>query len=86
MNDEFPVLEFLPPQYEARRAEKPRRAPLPEELISRRTEIARVLGVKVRDLSRALREMPDDERRAMFYKLTHEVPIDLAGTGVEADC
>ena len=83
MNDEFPVLEFVPPQYEPRRAEKPRRAPLPEELISRRTEIARVLGVKVRDLSRALRGMPDDERRAMFYKLTHEAPIDLGGTGLK---
>ena len=83
MNSDFPVLKFPPPQYEQRRPERPRRPPLPEELIARRSEIARVLGVKVRDLSEALRKMPDDERRAMFYKLTHEAPIDLSGTGLK---
>ena len=83
MNNEFPPLRFVAPQHADRRAEGPRRVPLSDELLARRAEIARVLGVKVRDLSRALKKMPDDERRAMFYKLTHEKPIDLSGTGLK---
>ncbi|NQU23507.1 MAG: S8 family peptidase [Candidatus Nealsonbacteria bacterium] len=83
MNSEFPPLRFVAPQYVERRKEKGRRIPLPDELIARRSEIARVLGVKVQHLSQALKQMPDDERRAVFYKLTHEKPINLTGTGLK---
>lgn len=83
MNSDFPPLRFVAPQFQKRRPEKPRRAPLPDELVVRRAEVARVLGVKVQDLSVALHQMSDDERRAVFYKLTHEAPIDLTGTGLK---
>ena len=83
MNSEFPPLRFVTPQHADRRPEKPRRVPLPDEVLARRAEIARVLGVKVQHLSQALKQMPDDERRAVFYKLTHEQPINLTGTGLK---
>ena len=56
---------------------------MPPELLNRRAEVARVLGVKVDALSKALRQMTDEERRAVFYKLEHDAPVDLSGTGLK---
>jgi hypothetical protein len=36
--------------------------------LERRQEIARVLKVTINDLSRRLRAMTEDERRAVFYR------------------
>src|SRR5688500_2671522 len=83
MNSEFPPQSLPPPQFYRRRPEKPRRAPLPPELIARRGEIARILGVKVDSLSRALGTLSEDARRAVFYKLQHEQPVNLSGTGLK---
>jgi hypothetical protein len=83
MNSGFPPLGLPQPIRADRRKEKPRRAPLPVELLSRRGEIARVLGVQVTQLSQTLRQLSDDERRAIFYKLEHDAPVSLDGTGLK---
>lgn len=83
MNSDFPPLQFVAPEFLKRRPDKPRQVPLPEHLRLRRAEVARALGVKVQHLSRALRQMSDEERRAVFYKLKHDAPVDLTGTGLK---
>jgi hypothetical protein len=84
MNVEFPPLPLLQPIQAKRRPERPRLATLPPELLNRRAEIARVLGVKIDALSRELRQMTAEERHAVFYKLEHDAPVDLGGTGLKA--
>jgi hypothetical protein len=83
MNPDYPPLQLHPPQFLDRRPEKPRRPPLPPELLARRVETARVLGIKVAALSKALRKMSDDERKAIFYKIEHDQPVSLDGTGLK---
>jgi len=83
MNSGFPPLGLPQPIRARRRKEKPRPVPLPPELLSRRGEIARVLGVQVTQLSHALRRLSDEERRAIFYKLEHDAPVSLVGTGLK---
>jgi hypothetical protein len=83
MNDEFPPLQLPQPIQAKRRAARPHQAPLSPELLNRRAEVARVLGVKVAALSQALRRMTDEERHAIFYKLEHDAPVDLTGTGLK---
>ena len=53
---------------------------LPVEVLERRQEIARILKVKINNLSRRLRSMSEDERRTVFYRLEHEKPVDPATT------
>jgi hypothetical protein len=83
MNSGFPPLGLPQPVRADRRREKPRLAPLPAELLARRAEIARVLGVQVRQLSETLRQLSDEERRAVFYKLEHDARVTLGGTGLK---
>ena len=83
MNEDFPPLQLGNPNYLARRAEKPRRQPLSPEVLARRIEIARVLGTKVDALDRVLHTMTEDQRKAVFYKVTHDGPITLPGTGLK---
>lgn len=71
------------PDRRERRSDKPRRAPLPPELFAKRAEIAKILSTTVSKLSRKLHKLSDDERRAVFYKLEHDAPIDLGGTGLK---
>ena len=81
MNNGYPPLPLSDPEIRPRRMEQGRTAPLPAEVLERRQEIARVLKVKINDLSRRLRAMTEDERRAVFYKLEHETPVfDPAAT------
>jgi len=84
MNSDFPPLGLPQPIRADRRKEPPRRAPLPAELMSRRGEIARVLGVQVGQLSQTLRQLSDEERKAIFFKLEHDAPLSLSGTGLKA--
>ncbi|HEY4313410.1 MAG TPA: hypothetical protein VGN12_28425 [Pirellulales bacterium] len=51
--------------------------------MERRSEIAQVLGIKVDALSNHLRSLNEEERRAVFYKLEHDGPIRLDGTGLK---
>ena len=82
MNSDFPPLSLSPPRVSRRRA-KPRAVPISPEKLARRQLIARSLISKIEPLSRSLHEMSDAERRAVFYKLEHETPADLGGTGLK---
>jgi Subtilase family len=73
-----------PPQTAARRAERPRPIPLPVETLMRRAEIAARLRDQINPLSASLRTMNDAERKAVFFKLEHEGPVSLTGTGLKA--
>ena len=88
MNDGYPPLELAPDKSRRRRKEKPRIVPLPPEVLARRLQIAQVLKVKIDQLSRHLKSLSADERRAVFYKLEHEVPVSnptttLSGTDLK---
>jgi len=83
MNNEFPPLRLHAPQIATRRKEKARPIPIEPERLLRRQEIARRLVDQIRPLSQSLHEMTEAERRAVFYKLEHEVPVDLVGTDLK---
>lgn len=88
MNNGFPPLLLADPEIRPRRKEQGRTAPLPIEVLERRHEIARVLKVKINGLSRRLRAMTEDERKAVFYKLEHDMPVTdpattLSGTDLK---
>ena len=83
MNEDFLPLPLAAPSLLTRRKEKPRVPPIPDEVIARRVEIARGLVNQVQPLSKELHQMNEDERRAMFYKLEHEIPIQLTGTDLK---
>src|SRR5271165_4837112 len=88
MNNGFPPLPLADPEIRPRRMEQGRTVPLPAEVLERRHEIARVLKVKVSDLSRRLRAMTEEERKAVFYKLEHDSPVadpatTLSGTDLK---
>lgn len=83
MNPEYPPLPFIKPQVAKRRAEKPRYVPLAPEIVARRAEKGADLLQRIQPLSRALRDMSAEERGAVFLKLEHERPINLAGTDLK---
>lgn len=83
MNKDFPPRQFAAPQVLKRRPDKGRIVPLTGEQLARRIEVARVLGVKVDSLNRKLKTLSPDERKAIFYKVTHSGPVDLGGTGLK---
>lgn len=83
MNPDYPPLHIPTPQVADRRKEKPRLVPLEPERLLRRQEFARRLVDLIRPLSRSLHQMTEAERKAVFYKLEHEVPIDLTGTDMK---
>ena len=84
MNDGFPPFVLSPPESRPRRKEDGRTVPLSPEILAKRQQIAQVLKVKINQLSQHLKSMSDDERRAVFYKLEHEAPVNptttLSGT------
>ena len=84
MNENFPPLQIPTPQTAERKKEKSRPIPLAPEVIAKRAEIARRLQDQIQPLSESLKRMTDEERRAVFYKLEHEGPVSLTGTGLKA--
>lgn len=42
-----------------------------------------MLGVKVDGLSQRLKSLTDAQRKAVFYKVTHDGPVSLSGTGLK---
>ena len=82
MNKDFPPKKFAAPQILKKRPEKGRIVPLTMEQLARRTEVARILGVKIESLNQQLKSLSPEERKAIFYKVTHDGPVDLAGTGL----
>ena len=45
--------------------------------------MARVLGLKVDILNKALKSLSPEQRKAVFYKVTHTGAITLTGTGLK---
>ena len=84
MNSEFPPRQLAGPVVRVRRSDKPRLVPLPPELLARRAEVARILGVQVGGLNKQLKAISPEERKAIFYKVTHNGPVELSGTGLKA--
>ena len=64
---------MAPPQIEKRKSEPPQRVPLTAAQLSRRSEIARILGVKVETLNKQLKSLTEEQRKALFYRVTHWV-------------
>lgn len=86
MNEGFPPLELPDPERRSRKSEKPRRAPLSADVLARRHEIAQVLHATVEILSKEMKGLSDDERKAIFYKLEHDIPLSretFSGTGLK---
>lgn len=80
MNDGFPPLLLSSPESRKRRSERNRLAPLPESVRARRSAIAEILKIKVERLSKRLRTLTPDQRRAVFYKLEHNSPVNPSST------
>lgn len=83
MNSDYPPKSLADPRVRTRRADKPRPVPLPPALLAKRSEIARVLGVKVDGLSKQLKSLTEEQRKTVFYKVTHDGPVQLSGTGLK---
>jgi hypothetical protein len=84
VNQDYPPLQMPRPQTATRRPERPRPVPLSPEALARRAEIASRLTSQIGPLSESLKSMSDVERRAVFYKLEHDGPVSLTGTGLKA--
>lgn len=82
MNNNYPPRELAGPTFRKRRPEKPRLRPLPPEVLARRGEIAKKLGVRVEGLNKHLAGLTVEQRKAVFYKVTHDGPVSLSGTGL----
>ena len=82
MDADYPPIQIPEPEKRQRRPERPQRQPVSPELLARKEEVARVLGVKVSSLATALNAMSEEQRKAVFYKLTHDGPVNLSGTGL----
>lgn len=65
------------PEIADRRKERPRFVPLQPEILGRRQEIANGLTSQIVPLSTSLRQMSDEERKAVFFKLEHEGTLTL---------
>ncbi|QDV50093.1 S8 family peptidase [Gimesia fumaroli] len=83
MDNEFPPRELVGPTIQKRKKEKSRAVPLSKELLARKNEIARVLGTKVDQLDKQLRSLTDEQRRTIFYKITHDGPVKISGIGLK---
>jgi len=83
MNENFLPLNLPRPEIADRRKETPRFLPMPPEVIARRGEIARLLGVKIDAVAKSIRQLSDEERKAVFVKLEHDGKIPLGGTGLK---
>jgi hypothetical protein len=86
MNDGFPPLQMVPPEKRRSRKGKGRFVPLPPERQAFRREKANILRVKIDALAGNLKQLSDGERRAVFYKLENEKPLnpdDLSGTDLK---
>jgi len=84
MASEYKPVALQKPRVADRKREKPRPAPLSQEIIARRKLIATALLEKIEPVSNTLKQMSDDERKVVFFKLEHEGKIDLTGTGLKA--
>jgi subtilisin family serine protease len=85
MNLELPPLSFPPPQIAGRRRERRGFVTPPAIPAEQRRAIALNIQRTFIDVTRAVRTLSPEAKRAIFLKLTHDRPItkaDLAGTGL----
>lgn len=83
MNPEYPPLALIAPIQSDRRREPPRPVPIAPEVLARRAAIADRLRNQVEPLARRLRGLTDAERKAVFYRLEHDGPIDARTLGLK---
>lgn len=83
MNKDYPPFQLFSPEIAPRRKEKSGGPSYAPELLQRRQEIARTLLAQINPLSNELRQLSDEERKAVFFKLEHERPIKLDGTDLK---
>lgn len=84
MNNDFPLLDLVPPQVTRRRSGTPRIPQIPPEILSQRADIARKLLEQVAPVASELSNLSDGERQNFFVKLEHDRPVQLSGTGLKA--
>jgi hypothetical protein len=84
MNEDFPPRQLAAPTVRQRSRSKPKPVPLSPEKLARRAEIARVLGASIDAANQYLKSLTDEQRKAVFFKVTHDGPVDLTGTGLKA--
>lgn len=83
MNSEYPPFSLPSPEIADRRKERPPYVPLPPEVLRQRQELASRLTAKITPLSNSLRQMSEDELKAVFFKLEHEGVVPLGGTDLK---
>jgi hypothetical protein len=91
VNPDYPPFALSPPDNARRRREPPRNVPPPQAIVVRRAirrQIANELKQQILPLSRKLKRMSDEERKAVFYKLEHAdstiiTKTSLSGTGLK---
>lgn len=83
MHKDYPPFQLFSPEIAPRRKEKSGGPSYAPEVLQRRQEIARTLLAQINPLSNELRQLSDEERKAVFFKLEHERPIKLDGTDLK---
>ncbi len=84
MNENFPPLFLSVPQTRDRiKIQRNIQFQVPEEIVENRKAISENLKTQIEPLSEKLKEMSDEERKAVFYKLEHEGNVSLSGTGLK---
>jgi hypothetical protein len=83
MNNEFPPVSLVTPEIVRRRKEKSRRPIFDPDKLAYRAEKALLLNSKLKRLSEKLLSLSEDQRKAVFYKLEHERPLNLVGTDLK---
>lgn len=68
MNSEYPPFSLPSPEIADRRKERPPYVPLPPEVLRQRQELASRLTAKITPLSNSLRQMSEDELKAVFFQ------------------
>jgi hypothetical protein len=92
VNPDYPPFVLSQPENARRRREPLRNIPPPPAIVARRAmrrQIANELRQQILPLSESLKQMSDQERRAVFYKLEHAdsatiSKASLTGTGLRA--
>ncbi|MBF0543060.1 MAG: hypothetical protein HQM08_01440 [Candidatus Riflebacteria bacterium] len=83
MNSNFPPLPLIHPEFVPRRKVIPPFSRFPQEsILQSKKKIARLLP-EISRISRRLRTLSDEDRRNIFLKIQHDLPIDLSGTGLK---
>ncbi len=85
MNPEFPPLPLSLPVIRTRRREKPPFPQLPPISIQKREERSKFLREQAEDVTKLVRKLSPEQKRAVFLKLRHDRPLakfDLMGTGL----